>query len=151
MAEADKKKVLLLRRSRGKLQSNLQPIVLEYKERKKKTKGSDEDDGKEKYSEGLEDIQQLEGNVMRVAQRSTRALSKGIDTYEQERKRSAKEKKDGAIEDFAHNSAKATSVFMKEASEIPLDIAESLDATSYKKRLRDSLRQASRVIRLFRI
>ena len=40
---------------------------------------------------------------------------------------------------------------MKEASEIPVDIAEALNATSYRKRLRDSLHQASRVIRLFDI
>ena len=37
---------------------------------------------------------------MRLAQRSARAFSKSLDTYEQERKRSAKEKRDGAIEDF---------------------------------------------------
>ena len=88
---------------------------------------------------------------MRVAQRSSRAVSKAIDTYEQERKRSAHEKKDGAIEDFVHNSAKAASAYMKEASEIPIDLAESLNASSFRKRLRDSLHQASRVIRLFRI
>ncbi|MBI3153475.1 MAG: hypothetical protein HYZ21_15185 [Chloroflexi bacterium] len=150
MTESNKKKVLLLNRSRGKLQTSLQPIVLDYKERKKKKK-TDEGDEKEQYSEGLEDIQRLEGDAMRIAQRSARALSKGLDTYEQERKRSAKEKKDGAIEDFVHNSAKATSVYMKEASEIPVDIAESLNTSSYQKRLRDNLRQVSKVIRLFRI
>ncbi len=150
MTESNKKKVLLLNRSRGKLQTSLQPIVLDYKERKKKKK-TDEGDEKEQYSEGLEDIQRLEGDAMRIAQRSARALSKGLDTYEQERKRSAREKKDGAIEDFVHNSAKATSVYMKEASEIPVDIAESLNTSSYQKRLRDNLRQVSKVIRLFRI
>lgn len=151
MAETEKKKVLVLRRSRGKLEAGLQPIVLERKESKKKKKGTKADNGQPQYSEGLEDVQRLEGDVMRVAQRSSRAVSKAIDTYEQERKRSAHEKKDGAIEDFVHNSAKAASAYMKEASEIPIDLAESLNATSYRKRLRDSLHQASRVIRLFRI
>lgn len=150
MAESEKKKVLVMRRSGGKLQPGLQPIVLEYKERRKKTKAEGETE-EEKYSEGLEDVQRMEGDVMRVAQRSARALSKSLDTYDQERKRSAKEKKDGAIEDFAHNSAKAASTYMKEISEIPIDIAESLDTSSYRKRLRDSLHQTSKVIRLFRI
>ncbi len=150
MAQSEKKKVLVMRRSGGKLQPGLQPIVLEYKERKKKTKAEGETE-EERYSEGLEDVQRMEGDVMRVAQRSARALSKSLDTYDQERKRSAKEKKDGAIEDFAHNSAKAASTYMKEISEIPMDIAESLDTSSYRKRLRDSLHQTSKVIRLFRI
>lgn len=150
MAESEKKKVLVMRRSGGKLQPGLQPIVLEYKERKKKTKAEGDTD-EVKYSEGLEDVQRMEGDVMRVAQRSARALSKSLDTYDQERKRSAKEKKDGAIEDFAHNSAKAASTYMKEISEIPMDIAESLDTSSYRKRLRDSLHRTSRIIRLFRI
>jgi len=150
MAESEKKKVLVMRRSGGKLQPGLQPIVLEYKERRKKTKTEGETE-EVRYSEGLEDVQRMEGDVMRVAQRSARALSKSLDTYDQERKRSAKEKKDGAIEDFAHNSAKAASTYMKEISEIPMDIAESLDTSSYRKRLRDSLHQTSKVIRLFRI
>ncbi len=150
MAESEKKKVLVMRRAGGKLQPELQPIVLEYKERRKKTK-AEGDTEEVRYSEGLEDVQRMEGDVMRVAQRSARALSKSLDTYDQERKRSAKEKKDGAIEDFAHNSAKAASTYMKEISEIPMDIAESLDTSSYRKRLRDSLHQTSKVIRLFRI
>ena len=52
------KQVLVLRRSQGKLQSNLQPIVLEYKERNKgKKKKNTDDESKERYSEGLEDVQ----------------------------------------------------------------------------------------------
>lgn len=151
MAESEKKKVIVLHRSRGgKLQSKVQPIVLEYKERRKQQKKTVETD-EAKYTEGLEDIQRLEGDALRVAKRSARALSKGLDTYDQERQRSAKEKKDGAIEDFIDNSAKAASASMKEASEIPMDIAEALGTTSYRKRLRNNLRRASRVIRLFRI
>lgn len=150
MAESNKKNVLLLRRSRGKLQADLQPIVLEYKSSKKKKKANG-DNNKEQYSDGLEDVQRFEGDAVRLAQKSARAFSKSLDTYEQERKRSAKEKKDGAIEDFVHNSAKAASTYMKETSEIPLDIAESLNTSSYRKRLRENLRQVSKVIRLFRI
>ena len=149
MTASDEPKVKVLRRSRGKLEAEIKPIVLEYRKRRKQ-KAADEDE-QEQYSEGLEDIQQLEGNIMRLAKRSARVVSKGLDTYDQERQKSAKEKKDGAIEDFVHNTAKAASVSMKEASEIPMDIVESVNTKNYRKRLRASLRRTSKIIRLFRI
>lgn len=151
MSEAENRKVIVLRRTRGGLQSEVRPIVIEYKKRRRKKRQAAEDDGEERYSEGLEDVQRLEGNLVRVAKRSARVFSKGIDTYEQERDRSAKEKKDGVIEDFFHNSAKAASASMKEASEIPVDIAEALGGRSYRKQARKNLRRVSRTIRLFRI
>jgi len=140
-----------LRRTGGKLQAEMKPIILEYKGRKKKSKPQVEENGQAKYSEGLEDVQVLEGNMLRVAQRAAKAASKGIDTYEQERQRSAKEKTDGAIEDFFNNSAKATSAYLKEASEIPIDMVEAINTESYRKRLRKNLRRTSKLIRLFRI
>lgn len=151
MSESKSDKPRVLRRTGGKLQAEMKPIVLEYKGRKKKEKPKAEDDGQPKYSEGLEDVQVLEGNMLRVAQRAAKAASKGIDTYEQERQRSAKEKTDGAIEDFFNNSAKATSAYLKEASEIPIDMVEAINTESYRKRLRKNLRRTSKLIRLFRI
>jgi hypothetical protein len=152
MSESKNNKPRVLRRSGGKLQPEIKPILLDFKGRKKKSERTEEEgEGQEKYSEGLEDIQVLEGDTMRVAQRAVKALSKGIDTYESERKKSAKEKTDGAIEDFLHNSAKATSVYLKEVSEIPVDVVESMNKTSISKRLRKSLRRTSKFIRLFRI
>ncbi len=151
MNEVEKKKLTVLSRARGALQSEVKPIVLEYNKRKKKKKRAINDEEEEKYSKGLEDIQQLEGNILRVTKRSTNALSKGIDTYEHERNISAKEKKDGVIEDFVDNSAKAVSASMKEVNELPIDIVESLNIKSNRKRARKNLRKISRVIRLFRI
>jgi len=150
MNDSQNDKPRVYRRIHGKLQADMKPIVLEYKGRKKKTETKAED-SQEEYSEGLEDIQVMEGDVVRVAQRFAKAASKGIDTYEKERQRSAKEKTDGAIEDFFNNSAKATSAYLKEASEIPVDVAESMNTESYRKRLRKNLRRSSRLIRLFRI
>jgi hypothetical protein len=150
MSESGNIKPRVLRRSHGKLQPDIKPIVLEYKERRKKST-AETDEGNEKYSDGLEDVQVLEGNVVRVAQRAVRAFSKGMDTYERERQRSAKEKTDGAIEDFFNNSAKATSAYLKEASDIPVDLMESINTESYRKRLRKNLRRSSKLIRLFRI
>jgi hypothetical protein len=150
MSESKSDKPRLLRRSGGRLQSDMRPIVIEYKARKKKSQPKSDDD-QEKYSEGLEDVQVLEGNMLRVAKRAAKAASKGLDTYDQERQRSAKEKTDGAIEDFFNNSAKATSAYLKEASEIPIDVVEAIDTESYRKRLRKNLRRTSKLIRLFRI
>jgi len=150
MSESKNIQPRVLRRTGGKLQSDMKPIVLEYKKRKKKTETKAED-GKEKYSEGLEDVQVMEGNMIRIAQRTAKAASKGLDTYEQERQRSAKEKTDGAIEDFFNNSAKAVSASLKEASDIPIDMVESINTESYRKRLRKNLKRTSKLIRLFRI
>jgi len=150
MSESKSAKPRMLRRTGGKLQSEMKPIVFEYTGRKKKSKPKAEE-GQAMYSEGLEDVQVLEGNMVHIAQRAAKAASKGLDTYEQERQRSAKEKTDGAIEDFFNNSAKATSAYLKEVSDIPVDVVESLNTESYRKRMRRNLRRASRFMRLFRM
>jgi hypothetical protein len=151
VTEVENKPVRPLRRSRGRLHTDVQPIILKFKKRKKESDKGTDGDGKEKYSKGLEDIQVLEGNLMRIAQRSSKAVSRGIDTYEQERKKSSRAKKDGAIEDFVYNSGKATSAFLKETSELPLDLAEAVNTKSYRKRLRRSLRRTSRAMRIWRL
>ena len=151
MSESNTDKPRVLRRTGGKLQSDIKPIVLESKRRKKKNKETKAEDGREQYTDGLEDVQILEGNIVHVAQRVAKATSSGLDTYEHERQKSAKEKTDGAIEDFFNNSAKATSVFLKEASDIPVDLVESINTESYRKRLRKTLRRSSKLMRLFRI
>jgi len=145
-----KKKTVNINGSHGTLQSEAQPIVLEYKKRKKK-KRTLEDEKEIRYSKDLKDVQKLEGNILRITKRSTHALSKGIDTYERERDNSAKEKKDGAVEDFVDNSAKAANTYMKEVSEIPMDIAETFGEKSYRKQTRKNLRRALKALRLFRI
>ena len=149
MTESEKKDVQVFRRNRGKLETEMKPIVLNYRDRKKQAKAPVAGDEPE-YSDGLGEIQHLERDIVRLTRRSARAISKGLDSYEKERDQSASDKKDGAIEDFAHNSAKGISTFMKEASEIPVDVAESLNRRSYRKALRRQLRRASKMIRLFR-
>jgi hypothetical protein len=138
-------KARVLRRSRGKLHPETKPIVLEYHKKEKKNEDS-ETKRKPKYSKNLENIQTLEEDLLRISQKAAKAFSKGIDTYQQEREKSAQEKTDGAVEDFVHNSAKAMSVSMKEVSDIPIDIAEAVDKESYRKRLRQSLRDVSKAI-----
>ena len=154
MSEEEKTRVRTVNRDTGSSEPAVKPIVLEYKKLKKKKQtaaAESGDDRKEKYSKGLEDIQRFEGNVVRITQKAAKALSKGVDVYEKEREKSAQEKTDGAIEDFINNSAKATSAYLKEASDIPIDLAESVSTESYRKRLRKNLRQASKFLRLWRI
>jgi len=125
----------------------VRPIVFEYKKPKKK-KAKQAPEGTAKYSRGLEDVQIVSGDWLRATQKAVSALAKGIDTYDRERLRSAVEKKDGAIEDFPYNAGKAVSVWMKEASDIPLDVAESAKRRSYSKRMRKSLRRVSKLLRV---
>jgi hypothetical protein len=144
-------KARVVRRSSGGLKPEVKPIVLEYqrKERKEEQKSSAKGTGK--YSKGLEDVQTMESNILRLSQKAAKAFSKGIDTYQAEREKSAEEKTDGAIEDFVHNSAKAMSASLKEASDIPMDIAESINTDSYRKQLRKTLRETSKAISFWRL
>jgi hypothetical protein len=128
----------------------MHPVVLKYKKGRRKNKDSG-DDAKAKYSKGLADIQILEGNFVHIAQRTSKAIFKGIDTYEHERSQSLKKKTDGAIEDFVYNSAKAASEFLKETSEIPIDMVDSMNQKSYRKRMRKGLRRSSKILRMWRI
>jgi tellurite resistance protein len=148
-AESNKPRVY--RRSHGQLQAGLHPIVLEYRSRKEKQTDREADVEAEKYSAGLEDIQRAEADLVRVVHRATQAVAQGFETYDRERRRSAQAKPDGAIEDFPHNSAMALSETLKVASEIPVDMADALTTMNYRRRLRQSLKNASKALRVFRI
>lgn len=147
---SEEPKVRVLRRTGSGLKPEIKPIVLEYQRKDKEEKKS-KGQSKTKYSKGLEDIQTMEGDILRVSQKAAKAFSKGIDTYQAEREKSAEDKTDGAIEDFVHNSAKAMSASLKEASDIPVDIAESLDKGSYRKQLRKALKETSKAISFWRL
>ena len=146
MNQVKKNKQSTLHLYRGGLQSEIQPIVVQYKAGKRKKKTL-----KAQKGTGEEDFQRIEGNLLRITKRSANALSKGLGTYEKARNFSIKEKTDSAFEDFVDDSAKAVSTYMKEVSEIPIDIAESLRMKPYRKRIRKNMRRASGIIRLFRI
>jgi hypothetical protein len=150
MAEDENNPENLLHPAGEPTRADLQPIVLKFKKGGKKSKDSGVAT-KAKYSKGLEDIQILEGNLVRIAQRTSKAIYRGIDTYERERSQSSKKKTDGAIEDFVYNSAKAASEFMKETSEIPVDLVDSMNTKSYRKRVRKGLRRSSKILRMWRI
>ena len=125
-------------------------MVLEYKKPKKK-KAKRGTEVTAKYSPELKDLQVIGTDVVRATHKAANALVKVIDTYERERLRSAQEKKDGALEDFVYNAGKAASVWMKEASDIPLDLSDSLRRSEYQKRARKRLRKVSKALRQWRM
>ena len=154
MSEENKATEQIAEHFSGPSEARLKPIVLKLKKGGKRAKKKDEGvevERKEKYTRGLEDIQRLEGNVVRVAHKASKALTKSMNVYEHERQQSARAKTDGAIEDFIHNTAKAGSAYLKEAADLPLDLAEAVSPGAYRKRLRRNLRRASKFIRLWRI
>jgi hypothetical protein len=150
MSEVDMNNTRADYQEQGPAQAMPGPIVIKYKKPKKKP-AERANDGKAKYSPGLKDIQVFEGDFMKIAQKATRALAKGVDTYEQERQKSAKKKTDGAIDDFFYNSAKASSAYIKEVSDIPVDLLEAVNRTPIRKKLRKRMRRASKEIRLWRL
>jgi hypothetical protein len=144
MSDAESGKVRLLRPVEGKLSDNPRPIVLELKKTKKAKRGKEDEP---RFSPELADIQRVGTDTVSAARKAANALVKGIETYERERNRSMREKPDGAIEDFVYNAGKAASVYMKEAADIPVDLAESVRRSDYQKRLRKRLRRISKAIR----
>ena len=143
MTTETKKNILTLRRSESGLETDVRPIVLEYKKWKKQSKKQASETGP-RYTEALEDAQRMEGDAVQLAQTAARALSKSLDAYHDARQKSAKKKKDGAMEDFMHNTAKAASVYMKETSDIPVDLVDSLSRSTMRKNLRKGLRRAAK-------
>jgi hypothetical protein len=123
-------------------QERSKPIVLELKKKKKRNK--------KRYTKELEEVQRMEGHLTRSAQRMARATEKGITSYRKLSIKSAKKKKDGAIRDFIPNSGIAMSHSMREASQLPYDIAKAMDTPQNRKRLRRQLRGLSRSLRILR-
>ena len=148
---ADISKPRVYRRSHGHLEAGLRPIVLEMPSRREKRAKTKKEPKAERYTRGLADIQQAEADLLSVMRRATRAIAHGVDTYEREREKSAAMKIDGAIEDFPHNSAKALSETIKEASEIPVDVADAITTQNYRRQLRRNLKNVSKVLRVFRM
>ncbi len=119
--------------------SSMKPLVLKYKSWKKKS-----GQAKPRYTRGLKEIQLLEGDAANVAKKAARALARSVEVYDKKRGKSARKRRDGALRDYLQNSAHATSTFLKESSDIPIDLAESARRLSIRKSVRKSLRRLSK-------
>jgi predicted nucleic acid-binding Zn-ribbon protein len=126
----------------GSLRDRGKPIVLEYKSKKKK---------KRRYSKGLEDVQEVEAGLSRAIRKATSAIAEGTATYDKARRKSARQKKDGAIRDFIPNMGEALSESLREASDIPADVADTLNTKSNRRRLRRRIRDVSDALDTWRL
>jgi DNA topoisomerase VI subunit B len=126
----------------GSLRDGGNPIVLNYRSKKKK---------KRRYSKGLEDVQEVEAGLSRAVRKATRAIAEGTDTYDKARRKSARQKKDGAIRDFIPNLGEALSESLREASDIPADLADTLNTKSNRRRLRRRIRDVSDALDAWRL
>jgi hypothetical protein len=129
-------------RTAGSLRAAGRPIVLEYKNKKKKSK---------RYSSGLGDVQRLEGGVSKATRSLTRAVARGASTYDKERRKSARRKRDGAVRDFVPNVAEGLSTSLREASSVPADLAQSTNTKGTRRLLRRQLRLVGDSLKVWRL
>ena len=102
------------------------------------------------YTSGLKNFQESERSYSEALQTISGAINKGVDSYLDERDRSAAEKKDGALEDFFINSAKGVSVAAEAGSSAIYDIAKSIDAYFIPDRTRKDIKRSIRSLSRFR-
>lgn len=81
---------------------------------------------KKKYSRNRRTIQELEVGVTDSARRLSKAVKDGLDTYIEERDKSAKKKRDGAIRDLLRNQSKAMRKGLSIAAEAPADFMDAV-------------------------
>lgn len=139
----DRENNATIRSRLGSLRDSGRPLVLEYKAKKKKKR--------RRYSAGLEDMQEVEAGVSRTIRQAARAVAKGTDRYDKARRRSARKKRDGAIRDFIPNMGEALSESLREASDIPAEVADTLNTKSTRRRVRRRIRDVSDALRVWRI
>ena len=95
MSDESKDAVNLSNPSSTKPEETLKPIVLKLKKGGKKSGkksdgvgGESDKKGKVKYSRGLRDIQTFEGNMAKIAKKASKAVSRGVSTYDRARQKS---------------------------------------------------------------
>lgn len=120
------------------------PIVLEYKRGKKKSK-------KQGYSKQFRDLQVSEGKIAKASEKLARAVAKGAAAYNDARKDSQSKKRDGAIRDFGPNLAVGLSESIREASSLPLDVADALNTKTARRMMRSQFRVLRSGLRFWRL
>lgn len=119
------------------------PVVLEYKRGKKNKKQG--------FSKQFRELQTSEGKLAKASAKAARAVAKGAEAYNEARKKSAGKKRDGALRDFGPNLAEGLSESLRQASSIPVDVAEALNTKSSRRLLRNQFRLLSNGFRLWRL
>jgi hypothetical protein len=90
---------------------------------------------KKKYSTNRRTVQELEVGVTDSVRRLSKAVKDGLDTYIEERDKSARKKKDGAIRDLLRNQSKAMRKGLSIAAEAPADLMDTIADLKVIRRL----------------
>jgi Family of unknown function (DUF6312) len=90
---------------------------------------------KKKYSRNLRTIQELETGLTDSARRIAKAAKDGLDAYIDERDKSAKNRRDGAIRDLLRNQSKGLRKALSVAAEVPADIMDTIADLKVVRRL----------------
>ena len=90
---------------------------------------------KKKYSRNRRTIQELEVGLTDSARRLSKAVKDGLDTYIDERDKSARKKRDGAIRDLLRNQSKAMRKGLTVAAEAPADFMDAVANLKVVRRL----------------
>jgi hypothetical protein len=107
--------------------------VSEAEEPKKKKR-------KKKYSSGTRDAQRLERAFSRSAGRIARAVSVGLETYNEESDRSARKKKDGAVRKALVNASMGIGDALQQASRAPRELAKGIPSGMMWRQMRSVAR-----------
>ncbi len=117
---------------------------MEKSKQKTDAKGKSEDNAM--FTRGTKSFQKIEETVATTALSFAHAISKGLSTYLDARKKSAESKKDGAVQDMVVNVAKGVTETVKESSNIITDTAEAFDeiifSTNIRKRMKNQIGKA---------
>jgi hypothetical protein len=115
---------------------NQEPIVTSASE-------DDEEGKKTKRTRGLRTIQCAENRLTKAGRTLAEALEEGLNTYREERKKSAEKKRDGALVDFVDNFAAGFAEAQKEAAPASEDIITAFSTKRTKKQFRRAVRTLS--------
>ncbi|HEY0098624.1 MAG TPA: hypothetical protein VGB76_06685 [Pyrinomonadaceae bacterium] len=107
------------------------PVVIKLRDKKRKKRGSS------KAARRLEDY---EKRMSKSARRVSRGVKNGVDTYIDNRNRSERKRRDGALVDFCENAAKGIARAISESSPVMTDYAKAMNTKQLRKQIRQFLR-----------
>jgi len=103
-----------------------------------------------RVSRGAEPFDALARSLLIGSYGVSRAVTLALRRYIDERDRSARRRRDGALEDFAFNAADALGTLLGESRNVPRDVVRSFETPSVRRMIRRSIRSARRLDRRMR-
>jgi len=98
---------------------------------------------KRRYSRRMRGGQELERGMSRAAASLGDAVASTFNTYKKRSKKSALNKRDGAVKDAIKNWTKATSKGMRDASDAPYQMVKAVNSNKASKQIRDAAKMIS--------